>query len=95
MVEPVTYCFKHHTNTADIFLNESLYLKCSRMFTTFPMALQNVLHTIGLLIVVNCNLIIMRVCTLVWAVARVRVRAYLRACVCMCLRLCLSIPGSK
>ena len=37
------------------------------MFTVFPMALQKVLHTI--LIVVNCNLIIMLVCAFVGAVA--------------------------
>ena len=65
------------------------------MLTAFPMALQNVLHTVGLMIVVNGNLIIMLVCTLVGPVACVRMRACLRACVCMCLRLCLSIPGSK
>ena len=85
----------HHTNNADIFLNESLYLKCSRMFTAFPMALQTVLHTVGLMIVVNCNLIIMLVCTLVGAVACVRVRVYLRACVCMCLRLCLQFLAAN
>ena len=55
------------------------------MFTVFPMALQKVLHTI--LIVVNCNLIIMLVCTFVGVVDRlhvVRAHAYVRVCVCVC-----------